>query len=129
MAEHLPRSAITRILDRSNEIVSVCPGCQNDTVDKERILEILREHEPELKAAGLIPLRVFGSVARGENASDFDVELLFDCDESEPGRLLRAYGFQERVAEMIGAKVHLSSARHLRPLFRDRVLREAVVVF
>jgi len=98
-------------------------------MEKERILGILREHEPELKAAGLNHLRLFGSVARGEATSASDVDLLFDCDESEPGRLLGAYGFQDRVAEMLGARVHLSSAKHMKPQIRERVLREAVVAF
>lgn len=98
-------------------------------MNKERILSILREHEPELKAAGLIHLRLFGSVARGEDTSASDVDLLFDYDESEPRKLLGAYGFQDSVAEMLGARVHLNSAKHMKPQIRERVLREAVVAF
>jgi predicted nucleotidyltransferase len=47
-------------------------------MDKDRILAILRQHAPELKAAGLLHLRVFGSVARGEASphSHSDVDLL-----------------------------------------------------
>jgi len=35
-------------------------------MDRDRILAILRSHAPELQAAGLTHLRLFGSVARGE---------------------------------------------------------------
>ncbi len=98
-------------------------------MDKERILDILREHEPELKAAGLVHLRLFGSVARGDATSASDIDLLFDCDEPESATLFAAYGFEDRVAEMLGAPVHLSSARHLKPRIRERVLREAIVAF
>ena len=33
-------------------------------MDKDRIIVILQKHDPELQAAGLVHLRVFGSVAR-----------------------------------------------------------------
>ena len=98
-------------------------------MDKERILGILRAHEPELKAAGLLHLRLFGSVARGDNNAASDVDLLFDYDESATRNLLIAYGFQDRLAEMLGTHVHLSSSKHIRSEFRDRVLQEAVSVF
>ena len=42
---------------------------------KLRVVEILRQHEAELKACGLLHLRLFGSVARGESTQDSDVDL------------------------------------------------------
>ena len=45
---------------------------------REQILEIARKH-------GVYDLRVFGSVARGEDRPDSDVDLLVDM---EPGRSL-----------------------------------------
>jgi predicted nucleotidyltransferase len=35
-------------------------------MDKSTIIAKLREHEPELKAAGIVRLSLFGSVARGD---------------------------------------------------------------
>jgi predicted nucleotidyltransferase len=35
-------------------------------MDKDGVVQTLRAHELELKAAGIVHLRVFGSVARGE---------------------------------------------------------------
>lgn len=98
-------------------------------MEKERILAILRAHEPELKAAGLLHLRLFGSIARGDNTPDSDVDLLFDYDESSTHQLLRAYGFQDDLSEILGVQAHLSSARHMRPEIRTRVLPETISVF
>ncbi len=95
-------------------------------MDKERVVEILREHEAELKAGGLMHLRLFGSVARGEDNADSDVDLLFDYDESEGRHLLVAYDCEQRVSELLGTKAHLSSARHIRREFRPDA-DEAVV--
>lgn len=98
-------------------------------MDKDRILAILREHEPELKAAGLLHLRLFGSIARGETTSTSDVDLLFDCDESDDRMLLRAYGFEDDVTRMLGVKAHLSSATYMRPEIKRHVLPETIDVF
>ena len=46
-------------------------------MDKAGILIILREHEPKVRAAGLLHIRLFGSVARGDNAPQSDINLLF----------------------------------------------------
>lgn len=37
-------------------------------MNKEQVIAKLREHEVELKAAGIVRLAVFGSVARGDNS-------------------------------------------------------------
>ena len=37
------------------------------------VIAKLREHEPELKAAGIARLFLFGSVARGERGNDVDL--------------------------------------------------------
>jgi predicted nucleotidyltransferase len=45
-------------------------------MDKNRILAILRSHAPELQAAGIAHLRLFGSVARGEATPQSDIDLM-----------------------------------------------------
>jgi predicted nucleotidyltransferase len=55
-------------------------------MDKDRILATLRQHEAELKAAGIMHLSLFGSVVRDEATPQSDVDLLFEC---EPPSLLR----------------------------------------
>lgn len=98
-------------------------------MDKERILGILREHEPELKAAGLLHLRLFGSVARDEATPQSDVDLLADYDESMRIGLLDLSRFQYQLTDLLGSEVHLSSEKMMRPRIRARVLREAVSAF
>ncbi len=69
-------------------------------------------------------LRVFGSVARGDNDAASDIDFLVDL---EPGRsLLDLARLQRDLAELLAASVDVVSARGLRDRVRDRVLREAV---
>jgi len=98
-------------------------------MDKERILAVLRQHEAEIKVAGILHLRLFGSVARGEATPDSDVDLFIDYDESDSWNLLHALGYQDRVSEILGLRVHLTSEKHLREHLRDHALRETLSVF
>ena len=51
-------------------------------MDKRAVIETLRRHEPELRAAGIVHLRLFGSVARGEESAQSDVDLMAELDRS-----------------------------------------------
>ena len=98
-------------------------------MDRERILATLREHEPELKAAGLLHLRLFGSVARGDNTPASDVDLLADYDEAKNLSLIGVVRLEHQLEAILGAEVHLTSELGLRPRIRDRVLQEQVIAF
>ena len=88
----------------------------------------IREHRDEilrlaaLHGAGNV--RLFGSVARGEDTSESDVDLLVDVTGDTtpwfPGSLTADL---ERI---LGRRVQVVIRRSLSPLIRDAVLREAV---
>ena len=98
-------------------------------MDRERILAILRTHAPELMSAGLVHLRLFGSVARGEATAHSDVDLLADFDLSRRITLVTVGGIESRLADLLGTKFDLSSANWMREPVRTRALREAVLAF
>jgi hypothetical protein len=69
-------------------------------------------------------LRVFGSVARGEDDPESDVDFLV---EMEPGRsLLDLGGLWTDLHQLLGVKVDLVTANGLRERILERVLKEAV---
>jgi predicted nucleotidyltransferase len=98
-------------------------------MNKDQVIAKLREHEPELKAAGIVRLSVFGSVARGENTPESDVDLLADFDKSKRHTLLTMGRLQSRLADLLGTKVDLSSPEWLKDSVKGQVLREAVNAF
>jgi len=98
-------------------------------MERDRVIVILREHAPELKDAGVMHLRVFGSVARGDASSTSDVDLLADFDKSRQLTLVTLGGLESRLTDLLGVKVDLSSPEWMRESVRDRVLQEAVLVF
>jgi len=82
---------------------------QVDSMNREEVIDRLRAHEAELRAAGIVRLAVFGSVARGNNTPDSDIDLLADFDKTKRYTLLTMGRLESRLADMLGAKVDLSS--------------------
>lgn len=98
-------------------------------MDKEEVISKLRAHEPELKAAGIVRLAVFGSVARGDSSPESDVDLLADFDQTKRYTLLTLGRIESQLADLLGAKVDLSSPEWLKESVRNQVLREAIFAF
>lgn len=98
-------------------------------MDKGHLIETLRRHEPELKAAGIVHLRLFGSVARGEASALSDVDLIADFDRSKRLTLFGMASLENRLSDLLGAKVDLSPAGSLKERVRARALREAIDAF
>lgn len=90
-----------------------------DTLREKRsqILEIAARH-------GAFNVRVFGSVVRGEETPESDVDFLIDYDLDKitpwfPGGLLMD------LQELLGCKVDVLTERGISPLIRERVMSEA----
>jgi uncharacterized protein len=84
---------------------------------REEILSIAASH-------GARNVRVFGSVARGEDDDKSDIDLLV---EFESGRsLLDHAGLWLELQDLLGCKVDVVNERGIKPRIRERVLREAV---
>ncbi len=98
-------------------------------MEKDRVISLLRGHAAEFQAAGVLHLRLFGSVARGEASPQSDVDLLADFDRSRRFTLVTLSRLESRLAELLGVEVDLSSPEWLRESIRNRVLEEAVLVF
>ncbi|MFC4062303.1 nucleotidyltransferase family protein [Planomonospora corallina] len=77
---------------------------------------------------GIAELAVFGSVARGEDRPDSDVDFLYVL---RPGNDigLEFFGFQEELEELLGRKVDVVSKEGLHWVIRDEVLGEAQVLY
>lgn len=98
-------------------------------MDNRAVLNTLRTHEPELKAAGIVHLRLFGSVARGEANERSDIDLMVDLDRSQRLTLVRLARLENRLTDLLGTKVDLSCSDAMRDPVRKRALREAVLAF
>ncbi|MCL2782013.1 MAG: nucleotidyltransferase family protein [Actinomycetia bacterium] len=71
-------------------------------------------------------LRVFGSVARGEDTDSSDVDFLVDLDVSATPMDLLSLGCD--LEDILGTRVDIGTPESLRPVVRDEIMAEAVSV-
>jgi len=91
---------------------------------KEEVLQILHEHEAELRAQGVKSLYLFGSVARGDNRPDSDADFLVEFTRMPT--LFDLGGLYTFLSQLLRCEIDLGTADSLRPEFRDEVMKEAI---
>lgn len=92
------------------------------------MVRLLEPHRNEIvrlaSRYGAYNVRVFGSVARGEDDARSDIDFLVDM---EPGRtLFDLGGLLMDLQDLIGQRVDVVTERGLRARIRERVIREAI---
>jgi uncharacterized protein len=95
----------------------------------EQVLARLREHEPELRAAGVVRLSLFGSTARGDRRPDSDIDLLAAFDGTRRISLLDVAGIELQLSELLGQPVDLIEEGTLKPRVQKTVEAEAQRAF
>jgi len=96
-------------------------------------IAILREHEPELRAAGVEHLSIFGSVARGEAKSSSDVDVVVRLTpEAKQGGFAyfgRLDDLTRRLEEILGCSVDVIAEPVRQERLRKNIEREATLAF
>jgi uncharacterized protein len=97
--------------------------------ERERVLRILHEEAPKLRALGITQLNLFGSMARGEAESQSDVDLLVNLAPDAPFGLFDLIDVQERLGERLGRTVNVAFIATLRPWLRERIEGDRIRIF
>ena len=84
---------------------------------REDILRTASQH-------GAYNVRVFGSVARGEDDEKSDIDFLIDMEDGRS--LLDLGGLLIDLEELLGCRVDVITEKGLKERIRDRVLQEAI---
>ncbi len=98
-------------------------------MNRDTVIAVLRAHEPELRAAGVIRLSLFGSTVRDNARPDSDLDLLAAFDGVRQLSLLDVIGIENKLADLLGRPVDLIEEGTLRPRVRQSVDLEAVRAF
>ena len=89
-------------------------------LDTARIVEICRAHDAAM-------VGVFGSVARGEDRPDSDVDLLVRFSRRKS--LLALVRLERELSVALGRKVDLLTEPAISPYLRDRILHDLRVLY
>jgi uncharacterized protein len=93
-------------------------------------LDAVRDQIAELcRRYGIAELSVFGSVARGEDRPDSDVDLLYVSASDSKSSLWELWDLRDELAQLLGRKIDLVPKNSLHWVIRDRVLTEARPVY
>jgi len=99
-------------------------------MDRSTIIARLRDHEGELKAAGVEHLALHGSYARGTAiAGASDVDIIADFDRARRLSLIGRVHLENRLTDILGIKADLADRAMLRPEVLEEARRESVLVF
>jgi uncharacterized protein len=93
-----------------------------------RLDELLKEKREEIIRVaakyGASNVRIFGSVARGEERPDSDIDLLIDLEKGRT--LFDLAGLILDLEALLGCKVDVTTEGGLKPRIRDSVMRDLV---
>jgi predicted nucleotidyltransferase len=112
-----------------HELVLAGPTATDKTEAHESLAALIREHRAEIQAAaeaaGASNVRIFGSVARGEETAASDVDLLVDFPAKDRG-LFALLSLADEVERILGRPVDVAAVEVLAPIVRERPLAEAI---
>ena len=95
-------------------------------MDRETITATIQKAAPELRAAGIEALYLFGSQSRGDAKAESDIDLTFDVVSGSRFNLLDQGRLQMRLQGLLERKVDFVSRDGMRPKMRARVDSEMV---
>ncbi len=98
----------------------------------DRLEELKRQILPVLLPYGVRRIALFGSMARGEDTSASDIDILVmlrPCDERPPLGLFQWIALEEELSRRLGRKVELVTEDGVSPYIRPYIERDKVVLY
>jgi len=90
------------------------------------IEEIKRKILPILQLYGVKKIGLFGSYVRGDMREDSDIDILVEIEKDIS--LIDFVGLKLEIEEALGIKVDLVEYNTIKPLLRERILKEQVII-
>src|SRR3984957_7305104 len=84
---------------------------------RDEIIKTLKEREADLRAHGVTHAALFGSVARGEQRPDSDIDILVDLDPAVVAAMFDYAGLKDYVASLFQGSVDVIDRQALNPAF------------
>jgi predicted nucleotidyltransferase len=96
---------------------------------RDDIIARLKEAEPALRARGIRRAAVFGSIARGDDTPDSDIDILVEFEPGAEGSVYEYVGLKEFVASLFNGPVDVIDRDSLKPHLRAPAARDTLYAF
>lgn len=96
---------------------------------RDRIIQVLKDAEGELRALGVSRAALFGSVARGDENSDSDIDIMVELTQDAGISLFDYVGIVQYLEDLFPQRVDVANRAGLKPLVRPHAERDAVYAF
>lgn len=96
---------------------------------RDDVIARLKQAEPALRARGIRHAAVFGSVARGEERPDSDIDILVDFEPGREGSIYEYMNLKAFVAGLFAGPVDVIDRAGLKPHLRAPSARDSVYAF
>ncbi len=93
-------------------------------MNKQQVLDIVKAHQDQLRDFAVKELFLFGSVARGEETENSDIDFLVDF--SRPVGLFTLLRLKTYLEDLLGCSVDIGTPDSLRPHLKETVLKEVI---
>ncbi len=98
-------------------------------MNRDEILNILKQHEAALREQGVAHAALFGSMARGEQRIDSDIDVMIDLAPDSRVDLFRYVGIVQYIEDLFPLKVDVANHASLKSLIKADIERDAVYAF
>ncbi|MDI1266753.1 MAG: nucleotidyltransferase domain-containing protein [bacterium] len=92
-------------------------------------LETLRRSEPALRGRGVMHAAVFGSVARGDNRSDSDIDIMIEIDPDARVTVFDYLDIKDYIAKLFDGPVDVVNREGLKSYVRPAAVADAIYAF
>lgn len=123
-------STLQKLLAATGHTLTVRPLDPAEQTHDPSTLTVIRRQRRQivslLERGGAHHPRVFGSVARGDDTDDSDIDVMVDLDPDVS--VVRLIGLERQLSELLGRPVDLVPAEALKPNVRSDALAQSVAL-
>src|ERR1700731_2059379 len=98
-------------------------------MNRQDAIAILRRHADTLRSKGMRHAALFGSVARGDNRPDSDIDILVEFDPAARVTIFDYVGLKNYIASLFEGRVDVIDREALKSHLRRPPVRDAVYAF
>jgi predicted nucleotidyltransferase len=104
-------------------------SCYISTMNSFQALATLRRSEKALRGRGVTHAALFGSVARGDNGSDSDIDIMIEIDPDARITVFDYVDLKDYIAKLFDQPVDVVNRESLKSYVRPVVTADAIYAF